>query len=72
MKAKKFRLPRKLKKKLKKDFWFYPMDQKTRTYLVAWPTQIEEDWKALKAGIVTGIKSEIRIKTNEDQDQGTA
>jgi hypothetical protein len=68
---KKFRLPRKLKKKLKKDLWFYPMDPTARTYLVAWPTQIEEDWKALKAGIVTGIKSEIRIKTNEDQDQGT-
>jgi len=33
---KKFRLPRKTKKKLKKDFFTYPKSEKD-TYLVAWP-----------------------------------
>ena len=61
---KKFRLPRKLKKKLKRDLWFYPMDEVKKTYLVAWPTEIEEDWLALKAGIVTGLKA--KIKKGED------
>jgi len=31
-----------------------------KTYLVAWPTEIEEDWLALKAGIVTGLKAKIK------------
>jgi hypothetical protein len=41
---KKFRLPRKTKKKLKKDFFTYPKSEKD-TYLVAWPYKYEENNK---------------------------
>lgn len=55
MKAIKFRLPRKLKKKVKKLFLLYPLDKITETYLMAWPHRIEEDYKAFKSGILKDI-----------------
>ena len=45
-KNKKFKLPRKTKKRLKKDFYTYPKSEKN-TYLIAWPYKDEEDFTAL-------------------------
>ena len=56
---KKFRLPRKTKKKLKKDFFLYPKSEED-TYLVAWPYKDEEDYLAYKKGLLTGMKEELR------------
>jgi len=41
----KFRLPRKTKKRLKKDFYTYPKS-KRNTYLITWPYRLEEDYIA--------------------------
>jgi len=43
----KFKLPRKLKKELKKGFWLYPADSEG-TSEVAWPATDEKDYKAFK------------------------
>jgi len=59
IKMKKFRLPRKTKKKLKKDFFLYPKSEED-TYLVAWPYKDEEDYMAYKKGLLTGMKEELR------------
>lgn len=56
---KKFRLPRKIKKKLEKDFYTYPKDE-SDSYLVAWPSKSEEDYIAYKKGLLTGMKEELR------------
>ena len=58
-KNKKFRLPRKTKKKIKKDFYIYPKDNKN-SYLVAWPSKYEEDYVAYKKGLLTGLKEESK------------
>lgn len=51
---KSFRLPRKIKKKLKKTIWLYPPD-KNGGSLMAWPSQSQKDYNALKQGIVRDI-----------------
>lgn len=56
---KKFRLPRKTKKRIEKDFYIYPKDNKS-SYLVAWPSKYEEDYVAYKKGLLTGLKEELR------------
>jgi hypothetical protein len=56
---KKFRLPRKTKKRIEKDFYIYPKDDKN-SYLVAWPSKYEEDYVAYKKGLLTGLKEELR------------
>lgn len=53
-KAKLFRLPRKVKKKLKKTIWLYPAD-KNGNSLMAWPTHSQKDFNAVKQGIVRDI-----------------
>jgi hypothetical protein len=58
-KKKKFRLPRKTKKRLEKDFYTYPKDN-NNSYLVAWPSKNEEDYIAYKKGLLTGLKEELR------------
>ena len=55
----KFRLPRKTKKKLKKDFFTYPKSERN-TYLVAWPYKYEEDYMAYKKGILTNILDDLK------------
>ena len=60
-KNKKFRLPRKTKKRLKKDFYTYPKSEKN-TYLMAWPYRLEEDYVAYKKGLLRGLKEESRKK----------
>lgn len=47
----KFRLPRKTKKKLKKRFYTYPKSERN-TYLLAWPYRIEKDYVACKQGLL--------------------
>jgi hypothetical protein len=47
----KFRLPRKTKKSLKKTMWLYPPDEKGSS-LMAWPTRSQEDYTAVKRGVV--------------------
>ena len=49
-KNKKFRLPRKLKKKLKNNLFSYPKSDRN-TYLIAWPYKYEEDYIAYKKRI---------------------
>ena len=58
-KNKKFRLPRKTKKKINKDFYIYPKDNKN-SYLVAWPSKYEEDYVSYKKGLLTGLKEESK------------
>ena len=58
-KNKKFRLPRKIKKKLKSDLFTYPKSEKN-TYLIAWPYRLEEDYVAYKKGLLRGLKEESR------------
>ena len=54
-KNKKFRLPRKLKKKLKNDFFTYPKSERN-TYLLAWPYKYEKDYIAYKKGFLRSIR----------------
>jgi len=61
----KFRMPRKLKKKLKKDFWLYPMDPVEKNYLVANPEGNQEDYDAYKRGELSGLKDGIKRRRNE-------
>jgi hypothetical protein len=49
-KNKKFRLPRKIKKKLKSDLFTYPKSERN-TYLIAWPYKYEKDYVAYKKGL---------------------
>lgn len=51
---KKFRLPRKTKKRLKKGLWLYPPDKKGSS-LMAWPTKYEKDYIAYKNGTVRNL-----------------
>ncbi|MEX2565838.1 MAG: hypothetical protein WD431_07850, partial [Cyclobacteriaceae bacterium] len=51
---KQFRLPRKIKKSLKGNLWLYPADEKGNS-LMARPTRSQEDYSALKNGIVRNL-----------------
>ena len=65
-KTKKFRLPRKTKKRLEKDFYTYPKDNLS-CYLVAWPSKYEEDYVAYKKGILTGLKEESKKRYKDEK-----
>ena len=54
-KNKKFRLPRKLKKKLKNNLFSYPKSDRN-TYLIAWPYKYEEDYIAYKKGFLRSLR----------------
>jgi hypothetical protein len=57
-----FRLPRKTKKKIRKNFYLYPKDEKD-CYLAAFPRKNQEDYNAFKKGILTNILDDLkRIK----------
>ena len=62
---KKFRLPRKIKKKLKKDLFTYPKSERD-TYLVAWPSKYEEDYIAYKKGLLRGLKEESKKRYKDE------
>jgi hypothetical protein len=53
-KNKKFRLPRKIKKKLKNNLFSYPKSDRN-TYLIAWPYKYEKDYIAYKKGFLRSI-----------------
>jgi hypothetical protein len=65
-KKKKFRLPRKTKKKLKKDFFTYPKSERN-TYLVAWPYKYKEDYIAYKKGILRSLKEESKKRLKDER-----
>ena len=54
LKTKKNRLPRKIKKKLKKNLYTYPKSEKN-TYQLAWPHRIEKDYAAYKQGLLRRV-----------------
>ncbi|WP_439482801.1 hypothetical protein [Cyclobacterium plantarum] len=49
-----FRLPRKVKKSLKGNLWLYPADERGNS-LMAMPTKSQDDYLALKNGIVRNL-----------------
>jgi len=49
----KFRLPRKIKKYIKKDMWFYPL--KDDCYEMAWPSDNQKDYNNYKIGIIRDL-----------------
>ena len=53
-KNKKFRLPRKLKKKLKNNLFSYPKSDRN-TYLIAWPYKYEKDYMDYKKGFLRSL-----------------
>jgi hypothetical protein len=53
-KNKNFRLPRKLKKKLKNNLFTYPKSDRN-TYLIAWPYKYEKDYIAYKKGFLRSL-----------------
>lgn len=61
---KKFRLPRKVKKQIRKTLWLYPPDDKGNS-LVAWPEKTQEDFDAMKKGIVQDIQSRAYERLEE-------
>lgn len=52
---KKFRLPRKIKKKLRKTIYLYPYDENLKGYKMAFAYKYEEDYIAFKKGILRDI-----------------
>ena len=60
----KFRLPRKIKKKMKGTIWLYPPNEKGSS-LMAHPVKYQEDYTAIKKGIVKNILE--RRKTKQER-----
>lgn len=58
---KKFRLPRKEKKSLKRGFWLYPSDEKGNS-LMAFPNRIQKDYEAMKKGVLRNPFDPKRLK----------
>ena len=65
-KKKKFRLPRKTKKRLEKDFYTYPKSERD-SYLIAWPSKYEEDYIAYKKGLLRGLKEESKKRLKDER-----
>lgn len=53
--VKKFRLPRKIKKKLQNKVFFYPYNSEYNGYQMASPTYYQVDYDAVKHGIATSL-----------------
>lgn len=71
---KQFRLPRKVKKSISGKLWLYPADEKGNP-LMASPTRSQEDYSAIKIGIVRNLfdqedskarKKEMREKLDKE------
>ena len=62
---KKFRLPRKVKKKMYKHGYFYPMDPVEKTYQMALPRKSQEDYNAYKQGILTNLFDNLKRLAKE-------
>lgn len=67
---KRFRLPRKIKKSLKENLWLYPADEKGNS-LMAHPTSSQEDYTAIKQGIVRNIfnPKNAKVRRKELRDK---
>lgn len=63
---KKFRLPRKIKKKLQKGFWLYEPDEQGNS-LQANPGRSQEDYAAFKQGKLRNILTK-RIQEKEGRN----
>lgn len=72
---KSFKLPRKLKKKLKKGLWLYPPDEKTGGSLMAFPYRHKNDFLAYRKGELRNLfdrhnsrkrQSEFKAKYNKE------
>jgi hypothetical protein len=65
-----FRLPRKIKKFLKKTIWLYPAD-KNGSSLMASPSRSQEDYTAVNQGIARSIldKHNSRVRRKEFRDK---
>jgi hypothetical protein len=62
----KFRVPRKTKKKIKKDLWLYPFDEKSNGYRVAFPSESQEEYNDWKNGVLNGCLGEIKKRYKEE------
>ena len=58
---KKFRLPRKEKKSLKRGLWLYPADEKGNS-LMAHPKRTREDYDAMKKGVLRNLIDPKKLK----------
>jgi hypothetical protein len=63
---KNFRLPRKLKKSLKKGLWLYPPDEKGNS-LMASPHRSEKDFVAYKKGILRNLSDPSNSRKRRDE-----
>ncbi len=63
---KKFRLPRKIKKRLEKQMWLYPADDKGNR-LMAWPRNSQKDYTAVKHGVAASLMDSKNAKTKRKE-----
>lgn len=59
--TKRFRLPRKVKKHLKGNFWLYPADERGNS-LMAFPARYQKDYSAMKKGILRNLMDRKNAK----------
>ncbi len=64
----KFRLPRKIKKKLKGKLWLYPADEKGHS-LMAWPRELQADYTAIKQGLVRNLMDGRNTKAKRKEER---
>ena len=67
---KKFRLPRKVKRKMYKYGYFYPKDPKTNTYRMAHPRENQQDYDAYKNGILTNLFDDVKRLAKRYKNEG--
>ena len=65
----KFRIPRKVKKNLKKDMWFYPMDEKTKTYEIIFPCDSQENYDVWKRKEVNSFRESVKRLKKENNHE---
>lgn len=65
----KFRIPRKVKKKLKKDMWFYPMDETTKTYEIIFPCDSQENYDVWKRKEVNSFRESVKRLKKENNHE---
>ncbi|MFV0565724.1 MAG: hypothetical protein ACK5NB_07820 [Flavobacteriaceae bacterium] len=63
----KFRLPRKVKKRLKGGLWLYPQDEKGNS-IAAFPYKYKEDYNAYKQGVIKRFLDRHK-ETNEERQE---
>ena len=62
----KFRLSRKIKKKLKGQLWLYPADDNGNS-LMAWPRKSQIDYSAIKQGVVRNLMDSKNTKAKRKE-----